>query len=299
MKKMTKILLVGIMAVCLLSGCYKQDTTIKVKPSGKVDASISMIGSDEAIAQASGGSSFNELAESLMPQIESFKENDSMTAETVSEQIGDKTYQGVKITAKYKDVSEMLNSMYFMAFNSSVVVPVEGGASGDTGNGLTLKEITSPFGNTYTINGIISYAQGQENTLTEDELKQIEASQVNMKFKFPVLSWSNGKIIAPSYSYSVNKDNPSEEVHVWVFVPNFILLLALLIIIGLLIAVIILASRLSKLSPKGDGPEFDTFADNFEETLSEDDQNFFEGFDEEETSETTPDETAEDIEENE
>ena len=297
MKKMTKILLVGIMALCLLSGCYKQDTTIKIKPSGAASVDIAMIGNDAAISQVSGGMSSDQLMQDLMPQIEELKESDSMTAEEISEQVGEETYKGVRITAKYKDVSEMLKSMYFVAFNSSIASPVGSADAVDTRYGLQLDEITSsPFGNTYTVNGNISLTQGE--SLSDEEMKQLSASQINMTFKFPVLSWSNWKFIAPTYSFSVNADNPNQEVHFWVFVPNYVLLLALLIIIGLLIAVIVLASKLSKLNPKDDGPDFDSFTTDTVETLSEDDENFFEGFDEDEAAESV-DETAENPEESE
>ena len=97
MKKFSKLLLLSVTVLCLLTGCYKQDTKISLNQFGGVKVDISMLGDDEAISQVSGGSSFDELMSNIMPQIEELKTDASMTAEEISEEVGDKTYNGIYI----------------------------------------------------------------------------------------------------------------------------------------------------------------------------------------------------------
>lgn len=277
MKKLSKLLLASLTILCLLTGCYKQDTKISINQFGSVNVDISMTGNDEAVSQVSGGMSYNELMENLMPQIEEIITDDSMTAEKTSVEVEGETYNGVRITAKYPSVSEMNDSVFFQAFNGSIAVPVTSADTSGMRNGITFKDKTNMFGTVYTANGTVSLSQGGD--LSQDDLAKLKNASVSLKISFPFLSYgSNGKIVNPSYSFNVTADKPSEEVHFWVFIPNFALLLALLLIIVLIIIIIVLSRKTKKLNPTD--PEIDeltsvnTFAEN---EISEDDVNFFEG----------------------
>ena len=274
MKKFLKVLLLTVTVLCLLTGCYKQDTTISVSQFGKIKVDITMLGNDDAISQASGGSSYEELMDNIMPQIENMKEKDTMTSEKFEEEINGVKYKGVRITADYDNFSEMNNSMYFQAFNGSVVVPVTDADMSDSKNGLSFRELNNLFGTTYTINGIVSVSQGDD--LEEDELNKIKDSVVNVTFRFPFCSYSSDfKVFCPTYSLTVTKDHPTEEIHSWIFVPNIALLLAVLLLIVFLIRSLVLGKKIKKLTlPEATDGEADTDADL---PLNEDDVNFFEG----------------------
>ena len=274
MKKFLKVLLMTVTVLCLLTGCYKQDTTIGVSQFGKIKVDIAMLGNDDAISQASGGSSYEELMDNIMPQIENMKEKDTMTSEKFEEEINGVKYKGVRITADYDNFSEMNNSMYFQAFNGSVVVPVTDADMSDSKNGLSFRELNNLFGTTYTINGIVSVSQGDD--LEEEELNKIKDSVVNVTFKFPFCSYSSDfKVFCPTYSLTVTKDHPTEEIHSWIFVPNIALLLAVLLLIVFLIRSLVLGKKIKKLTlPEATDGEADSDADL---PLNEDDVNFFEG----------------------
>lgn len=296
MKKISKLLLLSVTVLCLLTGCYKQDTKISVNQFGAAKVDISMLGNDEAVSQVSGGSSYEELMTNIMPQIEQLKTDDSMTAEEISEDVGGETYKGIRITAKYPSVAEMNNSVYFQAFNGSVAVPVTSSDTSEAGYGITFKDLPNVFGTVYTANGTISLSQGGE--LSADDSAKLANSTVDMKFSFPFCSYgSNGKIVNPAYKFAVNADNPTAEVHFWVFIPNFAFLIALILLIALIIIVIVLLNKIKKLTPTNDDPDAEPSDESLEDMLSEDDANFFEGNfeDIDEETEEAVEESAEEI----
>ena len=298
LKKNSKLLLLSVTVLCLLTGCYKQDTKISINQFGSVNVDISMLGNDEAISQVSGGSTYEELMSNIMPQIEELKTNDSMTAEEISEEVGGETYNGIRITAKYPSVAEMDSSVYFQAFNGSIAVPVTSSDTSETGFGITFKDMPNVFGTVYTANGTISLSQGGE--LSDEDAAKLANSTIDMKFSFPFCSYgSGGKIVNPTYKFNITADNPTSEVHFWVFIPNFAFLITLILLIVLIVVVIVLLNKIKKLTPTDDDPNAEPLDDVLEDALSEDDVNFFEGNFEniDETVEETAEETDNDINE--
>jgi len=60
-KKRTKLVLVALCMLALLTGCYKQDTVISVSPTGNIHATVSFMGTDDAVAQVSQGGTFEDF----------------------------------------------------------------------------------------------------------------------------------------------------------------------------------------------------------------------------------------------
>ncbi|MBQ7718333.1 MAG: hypothetical protein IJT38_03455 [Clostridia bacterium] len=275
MKKLFRLLLASLAVLCLLTGCYKQDTKISVNQLGNVKVDISMVGNDEAISQVSGGMSYEDLMENIMPQIEELETDKSMNAEQTSAEVNGETYNGIRITAKYPSVSEMNDSIFFQAFNSSIAVPVTSADTSSMNNGITFKDMPNVFGTIYTANGNVSLSQG--NKLSDEDSAKLANASISMKLSFPFFAFgSGGRIVNPSYTFNVTAENPSAPVHFWVFIPNFAFLIALLFIIALIIIVIILMRKMKALAPTDPDDQSDFAPVTVAESeISEDDTNFF------------------------
>ena len=253
MKRISKIFLIAAMAALLLTGCYKQDTTIKVSPLGKVTSEVSFLGSDEAIEEISGGMTYDELMDEIIPQIEQMiDDNPGESIEKISETAGETQLNGLKFKATYGSVSEMLANDLFGAFNQSVAVPVTSAEIRDSANGVQLRPAYHWYGTEYYVNGNLSITQGQ--VLTEEEESKLTEANTNMTFKFPFTSFSasagNKNILAPKFAFTADNTNPDVPIHFYVFTPNIPLLIAALIILLLLIRLFIISGKFSKLSDK-------------------------------------------------
>ena len=253
MKKISKIFLFAAMAALLLTGCYKQDTTIKVSPLGKVTSEVSFLGSDEAIGEISGGMTYDGLMDEIVPQIEQMIDgNPKESVEKISETVGETQLNGLKFKATYGSVSEMLANDLFAAFNQSVAVPVTSAEIRGSSNGVQLRPAYHWYGTEYYVNGNLSITQGQP--LTDEEESKIAGANTNMTFKFPFTSFStsagNKNILAPKFAFTADSTTPDVPIHFYVFTPNIPLLIAALIILLLLIRLFILSGKFSKLSDK-------------------------------------------------
>lgn len=252
MKKISKIFLISAMAVLLLTGCYKQDTTIKVSPLGKAVAEVSFAGTDEAVSEVSGGMGYDELMNEIVPQIEQMmKDTSKESVERISETVGDAQLSGLKFKATYGSVSDMLSNDLFNAFNQSVAVPVTSAETAGSANGVQLRSVPHWYGTEYYVNGNLSITQGQP--LTEEEEAQMTGANINMAFKFPFTSFSNPvskNIFAPRFTFKADEATPDVPIHFYVFTPNIPMLIAALLIILLLIRLSMLSNKVRKLTDK-------------------------------------------------
>lgn len=281
MQKVLKLLLLAALTLCLLTGCYQQNTTITVRPMGGIKMEMTLIGTDAGVSEASGGMTFEELTETILPQIESFATDESMTYDTVREDIGGETYNGVTVKGNFPSVPEMYAAQFYYAFNYSMVTPVFDQNPEEYGHGINFTEDRKWYGSVYKANGNINLTQGE--AADESTSAELGDSKVTVKFSFPfssvTFSEGNKNFIKPTFVYTADAssaENMVVPVVFSVFVPNIALLLALIIILGLLVAVILLISKNAKYK------EQLAFAgaasgEAAEEILSEDDINFFEG----------------------
>lgn len=284
MKKSTKLVLISAMALSMLTGCYKQDTKITVGPMGGAKAEISIAGTDAAVSEVSGGESFDKLMEGILPQIEKMKTdeaNASVDVQKIQDDLNGQTINGVKYTAKFASVNDMLSSNLFTAFNGSVASPVTTEALAKQGIGIGLKAKQHWYGTEYFANGTISLTQGSD--ISDEERAQLSDAVISVKISFPFTSFTtygkeNKGFLTPVFKYTANAENPDIPVNFYVFAPNVIMLLGLIVIIALAIFTALLYKKNRELSEKLSGGENEECTCGCE--LSADDENFFEGSDE-------------------
>lgn len=306
MKKALKIALIAVFMLCLLTGCYQQDTTISVGPMGGVKTEIAFAGNDEGIAQVSGGQDYAALEEALIPQIQALVTDvKKEKAEQIAIDKENGEYKGLRVTGYFSSLDEMYSSQLIGVFNNSGMVPVPVVTSNaNDGIGIMFNSDKNFFGTTYKADGVISMTQGNE---LDDEAKAaMSECEVNIKFKFPVGSFTvskgNKNILKPTFVYNATMENDNMPVAFKVFVPNYLALLTILIIIGLVVLVVLMAKEIKKLKAIINGEGEEEAEEASEEFVTADDENFFEGTEEsvviEETSveevvEETTEETTE------
>jgi len=285
MKKTWKLALITLCMLCLLTGCYEQDATISVGPLGGVKAEIAFAGNDEGIAQVSGGATYEELDERLVPQIEAMVTD--VSKEKVERIAIDKEggeYKGLKVTGYFSSVDEMYSSQLISVFNNSGMIPapiVTNNAA--DGIGVMFNADKGFMGTTYTAEGNISMTQGNE---LDDEAKTaMSECKINIRFKFPVgaftVSKGNKNILKPTFVYAATMENDNLPVSFKVFVPNYLAILGALIFIGLIVTIVLMAKKIKELNKIINGEtEEEVAAEENGEFISEDDENFFEGAEE-------------------
>lgn len=286
MKKIAKVMLVAVFMLVFLTGCYKQDTVVTVGHNGTICAEVALVGTDDSVAQVSGGGTFDELKASLLPQINGMiLDTSKEKCEPISEEVNGVKMNGLKFTAYYSSFDEMAESQLFYAYNSSVAVPVTTGEYTEGTPGLTINSENNMWGTTYKVKGTISLTQGQE--IIDEELKKLETASANLTFKFPFASFStsagNGNIIMPTFSYTATTQNDNIPVDFSVYVPNYFMFLGILLIIILIVIVIIQALKIRKLKGIISGEACETVEEeafDSETFISKDDEEFFEGSDE-------------------
>lgn len=283
MKKSTKLVLISAMALSMLTGCYKQDTKITVGPLGGAKAEISFAGTDAAVGEVSGGASYDELMDTILPQIENMQKdegNSSVDVQKIQEDLNGQTINGVKYTAKFASINDMLSSNLFLAFNGSVASPVTSESSARQGVGIGLKAKQHWYGTEYFANGTISLTQGSD--ISDEEKAQLSDASISVKINFPFSSFTtygkeNKGFLTPVFKYTANAENPEVPVNFYVFAPNIMMLLGIIIIIALAIFATMLMKKNRALESKLKGDDETCSCDC---DLSADDENFFEGSDE-------------------
>lgn len=299
-KKTLKTILLAVCLLSLLTGCYKQDTVVSVGPMGGIKAETTFVGTDEAIAQYG---EYEEVKESFKTDAEQYilyksREKVEETKKTVN----GKELKGFKISVKYDSLDEMMQSTFWNSIEQYYVptpVLVTSKAeidyikeqNKDTGKDV-FDELEIPvmykeggiFGTSYYVKGNVVFRRdaGAAETENPDAIKD---ATVDVSFKFPIGSFTtsagNKNILKPSFAYSVSDRDDKMPVDICVFVPNYLGIFAVILIIGLIIAVVLLAIKVAKLSKFAKGAE--TTSDDkvvVEEILTEDDKNFFEGSEE-------------------
>ena len=317
MKKTLKLTLLAICILTMLCGCYEQNTVVSVNPFGGIKAEMSFAGNDNGILEITGGATYNDLKASLIPQLQDMITDTSKEKlEEITVEVEGETYKGVKATGYFSSLSDMYGSQFFSVFNSYNMIPTPLSANDAVEGmpGISFKESKGFFGTTYTANGIVNITQGNE--LDAQQREAMSKSQIKLKFKFPVLSFTvskgNKNIVKPTFEYVTTTENDNVEVDFSVFVPNYLIILGLLIIIGLIVAVSLMAKKIKELQRIINGEVNEEIIENevSETFISEDDKNFFEGIEEkvevekkiettEEVVETTPEIVIEEPEKNE
>lgn len=287
MKKFTKILLILAAAMFFLTGCYQQDITLNFKHSG-AEFSTKIIATDEAYNYYfNNGDTENPIThqnvlDQSVPNLEEKAENDeNLDIELLEKDIDGEMYYGITGSGKYKSAEDMLDSEFFAYLNSISMYPKEDNLMEyiETNKyGIAFSENTNALGTTYKINGYTSLTQGRSATddFSEEDRTKLENAKSTLKFKFPVFSFSFSKgnkfFLAPSFVYELNNSATDMPIDISVFIPNYIVLAFGIIIILLIIIIMVLLRKIKRLTPapeETDEPE--------EEMLSEDDENFFEG----------------------
>ena len=283
MKKTLKLTLLAVCILCLLCGCYEQNSVISVNPFGGIHTEMSFAGNDDGILEITGGATYDDLKASLIPQLQGMITDTSKEKlEEITVDVDGESYKGVKATGYFSSLSEMYSSEFFSVFNSYNMIPAPI-ASGDLAEGepgVSFKEDKGFFGTTYKANGNINITQGNE--LDASQREAMSKSQIKIKFKFPVLSFTvskgNKNIVKPTFEYVASTENDNVLVDFSVFVPNYLMILGILLIIGLIVAVVLMAKKIKELKKIIAGEtEEEVVLQSSESFINEDDENFFEG----------------------
>ena len=113
MKKTAKVFLVTLCMICLLTGCYKSDTTIKVSQSGKIKVEVATMVSDQG-AEFYSGVSNDEITQGYVSELSSLVTDTSKEKiEEVNEEFDDKEFKGFKYTGYYDSLEEMYTSQLY------------------------------------------------------------------------------------------------------------------------------------------------------------------------------------------
>lgn len=305
MKKFTKVLLLSIVTVCILTGCYQQEVSLKFKHSG-AEFKAEIAATDDAYNYYCNQNNkeepitHKEILDQNVPYLQGYTEKDSsLSFEEIEKEVDGEKYYGLKAGGKFSSAQEMLGSEFFSNLNMAYFYKEDEGLSDYIEKnhvGISFKENSNIVGTTYKLYGYVSLSQGKTITgeLSADELGELKNAKSVLKLKFPAFSFSFSKgckfFLAPSFDYNLNFDTPDLPVNISVFVPNLAMLISCLIILLLLIVIILLLKKIKLLTP------VPVVSGSFEEeTLSEDDENFFEG--NEENTEFSQNEDEEVIEE--
>lgn len=287
MKKLTKILLLSLVALCLLTGCYQQDVTLNIKHSG-AEFNSEMYATDEAYNfywnnnNAETPITHTDIIGSNLTGLQELTANDAnLKVEEIEKEIDGVKYYGVKASGKFDSASEMISSDFFSRLNTISIFPKEDKLNEfieQNHVGISYDEKINTFGTTYKINGFLSLTQGNSEAAkySEEEMAKLEKAISKLKIKFPVfsLSFSKGNkfFLAPSFEYVASNNATEQPINISVYVPNFVILAAILIIILLIIIILMLLKKIKLLTPALENDD-----EQEEEMLSEDDENFFEG----------------------
>ncbi len=284
MKKTLKLTLLAICILTMLCGCYEQNTVVSVNPFGGIKAEMSFAGNDDGILEITGGATYDDLKASLIPQLqEMITDTSKEKLEEITVDVEGETYKGVKATGYFSSLSDMYGSQFFSVFNSynMIPAPLSANDAAEGMPGIAFKESKGFFGTTYKANGIVNITQGNE--LDAQQREAMNKSQIRLKFKFPVLSFTvskgNKNIVKPTFEYVTTTENDNVEIDFSVFVPNYLMILGILLIIGLLVAVLLMAKKIKQLQKiiKGEVTGEVSEDEASETFISADDENFFEG----------------------
>jgi len=302
LKKFAKVFLVSLCILCLLTGCYSNDTTIKVTQSGKIKVEVTSMATNEGV-ELLFGAPYDELAPGMIQQLQSsITDADKETVEEVKENIDDKEFKGIKYTGKYDSLEEMYASQVYntVAMNfSGAPVSANELSLGGAAVGIAFNEEKGLMGKVYSGKGAIDFGVFRDMMGINGD----GVAKINVAFKFPfgslTVSKGNKNIIVPTFKYEATSDGDPVEIDFKVLVPNYWAVLFIILFILLLIAVVLLSLKVKKLQRIIDGEDAEEISEEDGEVfISEDDENFFEGNEEKvEFIEEIPEEIIEETEE--
>jgi len=268
--KKTAGILAMLMLVTMLGGCYKSDTTLDFNTSGGVEVTSTLLASREMYEQA-GISGADELIEAFAPEtIEMYSsmygmaekgERLEMTrVDAAGNEIAegaalpeDGSMVGTRLRMRYKSLADALNS--FTLINFLRVTPI---VQDDTGYGVKLEEQRTLLGTKYTASGKINVYGGDmykaEYDAAEQGLKdKIADASASITFKFPLsFSKSNANskgLFGQSLTWTASANAPDKEVYFEVTMLNPVILGMGIVILGLLIALILVARKKKAVIP--------------------------------------------------
>ncbi|MDD6307822.1 MAG: hypothetical protein PUB07_00450, partial [Clostridia bacterium] len=258
MKKIASLLSL-IMVLTLLSGCYKQNTDIKVGVGGDVEVTASIFAPKEMYTLAGGTGSADIIAE-----IEALKEYYgestkeeiiSITQKDVNGNViedgavapDDGTMVGAEMKVKLPALSDLSNGVYLSRF--LVTTPMQQDAEG---YGLKIEQKNKLFGTTYTVSGKYSLYGSSSYKAAFDEAEQgmkdkISDASSTISFSFPFgFTKSNADskgFLGTKLTWTATPEAPDKDVYFTATVINPLVLGLAIAVIVLLILVIILAKK--------------------------------------------------------
>ncbi|MBO4897038.1 MAG: YtxH domain-containing protein [Clostridia bacterium] len=260
MKKTLKLLLIAAALMCLLTGCFKQETTIKLSSLGNAKVESSMIGTDQAFGLITGGQDRAELMDGLVSEINSAisEKGSKESVEQISETINGEEMNGVKYKADFKSLDEMFASEIFNYFNSNVPASLSSQKLQEGQSGISLRSVQHWFGTDYFIDGSLDISderyQHELGMFSEDPTPDPTNAAVNMTFKLPFVSIAkaNGKLklFRHTFKFTATKDNPLVPLNIRAFAISVPMLIAALIILALLIMLLVFGTKIKKLTKK-------------------------------------------------
>ena len=313
MKKTLVLLLVVLLALSL-SGCYKSDVTFKFGTFDGVEITSSIVAPKETYAQLGYATLDQNVAnydiESINKQIENPKEHITLERIDASGKVipegtafpEDGGMIGTRMHAKYESLDDGKNSMVFQ--HNFMITPL---IKDESGYGMDVQKTAGIFGTKYVVSGKIHLQGSAMHQMYASQLVAanptvLDNASSTVNFKFPLCFGKNGDkaFMGTSLSYTVDKENPEQDVYFEVTVLNP-LILGMGILILILLAVIIILVVKKKETPDAffvdaDGneiPVFDAVDDETEEeevTLDEAEEVF------EEVSEEIMEESEEETE---
>ncbi len=244
MKKRLILLSVSLLLTFVLSGCFTQESTIKINLGGSVKVETEMLGTPEGISTAFGVASFEEnidtFIESHTDYIESNPEDiKSLTLEEVNRDIDGVTYQGIHAVMGYNSVGQMLASGVFSNLTQGLPIVNYSGVP----SGIYMTEKPSMFGVTYSGKGDITISdQGMG-------AEGLENASISQTFVFPSLfvksNATEKSALGMGHTWKASYNTPA-EVSFSAFVPNPALVVATILIVLLAVWVALLLAAQKK-----------------------------------------------------
>ncbi len=273
MKKKACLLLVLVMMLSLLSGCYKMDTTISVGAGGGVRVSSTLMATKEMYA-AAGGTGARDISQNI-DMIKQYY-GESEPGEVISVNLIDEHGNALAADAPTPEDGTMVGTTLEMRFDSLndlksspmlasyfVTTPL---MQDSDGYGLKVQEKRTLLGAVYTVSGKYSlygdanYKGAYERN--DQALKDnVSAASAKLTFAFPLgFSKSNAddkSLFGNRLTWTATADAPDKDVYFSYTTINPVILALSLAVIILLIVIILMARK----NKKNDAEPDDYFVD--------------------------------------
>ncbi|MBQ7035895.1 MAG: hypothetical protein IJN74_00165 [Clostridia bacterium] len=256
--KKTAALLLTILLVSMLGGCYKSDVTFKFGTFDGVEITSSVVAPKETYAQLGFTSLDQNVSsydiENVNKQIANPDEHITLERIDANGNVlpegtafpEDGGMIGTRMRAKYKSLDVAKNSMVIQ--HNLMITPL---TKDESGYGLEVQKNHGLFGTKYIVSGQI-HVQGSAlhqmyaSQLVAANPEVLDNASSTVNFKFPLCFGKNGDktFVGTTLSYTVTKDNPAQDVYFEVTVLNPLVLgMAILILILLAVIIILLVKK--------------------------------------------------------